>query len=293
MSIERLKELLRERGAEAGSASVEARRKGMEAVAFPVAADVAVEETKAGGLRAEWLRAPGASDDRSVLYLHGGGYVIGSIVTHRALAGEISRESGARVLLVDYRLAPEHPHPAAVDDAVTSYRWLLGRSAEAGRTAICGDSAGGGLTAACLVAAREAALPMPGAAVCISPWSDLTCSAGSYGSRAALDPMIQSGGIEEMAAHYLQGTSPDAPLASPNFADLAGLPPLLIHVGSDEVLHDDAVGLHERARAHGVESTLEVWEGMIHVWHAFHPMLDEGKRGIQRVGEFLRETWGR
>ncbi len=290
MSIEKLKRILRERSTPTNAeTSLADRRGGMEASSFPVAPDIDVKPIEAAGLRAEWLRAPGAEEDRAILYLHGGGYIVGSIVTHRALAGEISRAAGAQVLLIDYRLAPEHPHPAAVEDAVAAYRFLLEQ--EPTRTAIAGDSAGGGLAVASLVALRERGLSLPDAAVCISPWSDLTCSAESYRTRADLDPMIQSAGIAEMANAYLQGTPAETPTASPNFADLEGLPPLLIHAGTDEVLHDDAVGLHERAKAAGVESTLEIWEGMIHVWHAFHPMLEEGERAIERVGAFLRETW--
>ena len=235
--------------------------------------------------------APGVQDGRAILYLHGGGYVIGSLNTHRALAGEVSRAAQAPVLLIDYRLAPEHPFPAAVDDGVAAYRWLLDQGFAPEHTAIAGDSAGGGLTMAVLLAARDQGLPMPGAGVCISPWVDMTCSNDSYTTRADADPMVGSAGITQMAAMYLNDTEPTNPLASPNFADLSGLPPLLIHVGTDEVLHDDSVALDARATAAGVDSTLEVWDGMIHVWHAFYPMLPEGKEGIERVGDFLRRQW--
>ncbi|HAM46282.1 MAG TPA: alpha/beta hydrolase, partial [Alphaproteobacteria bacterium] len=235
--------------------------------------------------------APGADSEHAILYLHGGGYVIGSLVTHRALAGEISRAAKAKVLLVDYRLAPENPYPAAVEDGVAAYKWLLEQGYTAQKTAIAGDSAGGGLTAATLVALRDEGGPLPGAAVCISPWSDLTCSHETYQTRAEADPMIQQPGIADMAGAYLQGADAKSPTASPNYADLTGLPPLLIHVGDAEVLLGDSLDLHEKAKACGVDSTLEVWDEMIHVWHAFHPMLDEGKQAIEGIGVFLRDKW--
>lgn len=292
MSIGELKQRIRANRLPPGTTvSVAKRRAAMEAVAFRVAPEIEVESVTAGGLQAEWLRAPQIPGPHAVLYLHGGGYVMGSCNTHRALCGAISRAAGAAVLLPEYRLAPEAAFPAAVDDAVASYQWLLDQGHVPAQLAIAGDSAGGGLTAATLIALRDRSLPMPAAAVCISPWSDLTCSAGTYRTRAEADPMIAPADIVEMAAHYLQGADPESPLASPNFGDLRALPPLLIHVGEDEVLLDDAMQLHERATAAGVASTLEVWDDMIHVWHAFHPLLAQGREGVARVGSFLREQW--
>ena len=289
--IAKLKRILREKALPPGTqVSLEQRRKGMEKVAFKVADDVRVEEVRVADRTAEWLRAPGIQEGRAILYLHGGGYVMGSPHTHRALAGEIARAARAAVLLVDYRLAPESPFPAAVEDGVASLRWLLAQDFAPRHLAIAGDSAGGGLTVATLVSARDQRLPMPGAAVCISPWSDLTCSNESYKTRADADPMVTPD-IRNMANLYLQGADPKNPLASPNFANLRSLPPLLIHVGRDEVLLDDSVKLDQKATADGVDSTLEIWEDMIHVWHAFHPMLPEGKQAIVRVGSFLRERW--
>ncbi len=193
--------------------------------------------------------------------------------------------------MLDYRLAPEAPFPAAVEDGVSGYRWLLEQGFPPAQIAIGGDSAGGGLVVAMLVSARNQGLAMPQAAVCISPWSDMMCSNDSFRTRDAADPMVKHAGITQMAALYLSGADPQDPLASPNFADLTGLPPMLIHVGSDETLHDDAIDLDRKAKADGVQSTLEVWDDMIHVWHAFHPILPEGKEGIERVGEFLRQQW--
>ncbi len=290
--IAKLKRILREKAVSIDTPlSVDERRQTMEATSFKVQGDIAIETLTVADRDAEWLRAPGIQDGRAILYLHGGGYVIGSINTHRALAGEVSRAAQAAVLLIDYRLAPEHPFPAAVEDGVVAYRWLLDQGFAPEHMAIAGDSAGGGLTMAVLLAARDRGLPMPGAGVCMSPWVDMTCSNDSYTTRAVADPMVGSAGITQMAAMYLHGAEPTTSLASPNFADLSGLPPLLIHVGTDEVLHDDSVALDARAKAAGVDSTLEVWDGMIHVWHAFHPMLPEGKEGIERVGDFLRRQW--
>ena len=290
--IEKLQRVLRERATDPSAPiKVAERRAFMEKMSFQVADDIDVETVQAAGIDAEWLRAPGARADRAILYLHGGGYVIGSPHTHRALGGEISRAAQAAVLMLDYRLAPEAPFPAAVEDGVSGYLWLLEQGFAPAQLAMGGDSAGGGLVVATLVSARDQGLAMPGAAVCISPWGDMTCSHASYRTRHDADPIVKHAGITQMATLYLNGADPRDPLASPNFADLTGLPPMLIHVGSAETLHDDAIALDRKAQADGVQSTLEVWEDMIHVWHAFHPMLPEGKDGITRVGEFLRQQW--
>lgn len=290
--IVKLKRILREKALPAGAEiTMEQRRKGMEKVAFKAADDIKVENVTVAGRPAEWLRAPGVQASHALLYFHGGGYVMGSPNTHRSMCGEISRAAQAPVLLVDYRLAPEHPFPAAVEDGVASYRWLLEQGFPARQLAIAGDSAGGGLTMATLVSARDHKLPMPAAAVPISPWCDMTCTNESYTTRAEADPMVTGTDIGLMAKCYLKDTDPKNPIASPNFASLTGLPPLLIHVGRDEVLLDDSITLHDKATAAGVESTLEIWDDMIHVWHVFHPMLPEGKQAIIRVGDFLRAHW--
>jgi phosphinothricin tripeptide acetyl hydrolase len=257
--------------------------------AFPTPPDVKVEHVTAPTAPAEWLRPPAADPGRVVLYLHGGGYVIGSPRSHRHLAAAIAGAARASALLLDYRLAPEHPYPAAVEDATSAYRWLLDQAVAPGRIVIAGDSAGGGLTVAALLALREARVPLPAAGVCISPWVDLTCGADTYRTKAAVDPIVTRAGVAQMAQAYLGATPPRSPLASPLFADLRGLPPLLIHVGSEEVLLDDARQLAERARAAGVETSLEVYERMIHVWHWFLPMLDEAQSAVEAIGRFVRE----
>jgi len=255
---------------------------------FKTPADVRVEAVPAGGVPSEWLVPAGARTDAAVLYLHGGGYVIGSPRSHRHVAAAVAAAAGIAALLPDYRLAPEHPFPAAVDDAVAAYGWLLDRGIAPGRIAVAGDSAGGGLTVATLLALRERGRPLPAAGVCISPWVDLTCSGASYATRAAVDPMVTRDGVAEMARQYLAGADAKTPLASPLHADLAGLPPLLIQVGSDEVLLDDSTQLGAQARAAGVDAEVEVWPDMIHVWHWFLPMLDEAQRAVERIGEFVK-----
>jgi monoterpene epsilon-lactone hydrolase len=259
---------------------------------FPTPPDVAVEAVTAPERPAEWLRPPGARTDAALLYLHGGGYVIGSPRSHRHLAAAIARAAGTAALLVDYRLAPEHPFPAALDDAVAAYRWLLGRGLAPSRVVVAGDSAGGGLTVATLLALRDRGLPRPAGGACISPWVDLTCSGATYATKATVDPIVTRESVEMMAQAYAGAGDPKAPLLSPLYADLRGLPPLLVQVGSDEVLLDDSLGLGERARAAGVDVTVEEWPAMIHVWHWFLPMLAEAERAVGVIGNFVRTRLG-
>jgi epsilon-lactone hydrolase len=261
-----------------------------EELAVPPAADVQCERINAGGVDAEWVCAPGAASDRFVLYLHGGGYVIGSVKTHRDLMARISRAAQARVLGLNYRLAPEHPFPAAVDDAVAGYRWLLAQGTKPGRIAIAGDSAGGGLAAATLVAIRDAKLPTPGAGVMLSPWVDLEAIGQSMTTKSKADPVVQKEGLLGMAAAYLQGKDAHTPLAAPLYADLKGLPPLLIQVGDAETLLDDSTRFEARAKSARVSTKLEVWPEMIHVWQIFASFLPEGQEAIEGIGKFVREN---
>lgn len=264
-------------------------RESFEAMlgAIPVPDDVVFESATLGGVPARWSSTPGAAEERVLVYLHGGGYLLGSSLGYRALFSALARAAGARGLALDYRLAPEHPFPAAVDDAVSGYRALLGQGIEAGNIAIAGDSAGGGLTVAMLVAARDAGLPMPAAAVAISPWVDMEATGASMASKAASDPSLNREGLLAMAGTYLNGASPRSALAAPLYADLAGLPPLLIQVGSAEVLLDDATRLAARAGGADVEVQLEIWPRMPHVWHGFAFALSEGRDAIQRAGAFI------
>ena len=269
---------------------IEERRKLMElaSAAAHIPEGIAVEAADAGGTPAEWLRPEGAPADRTILYLHGGGYTMGSLVTHRQMVACIAKAAAVSVLSLDYRLAPEHPFPAAVEDAAAAYRLLLKQGFAPEKIAIAGDSAGGGLTMATLVMLRDSGDPLPAAAICLSPLTDLTCSSETYSANAATEAMIAEDMIKEMAAMYLQGRDPKTPLASPIFADLTGFPPILIQVGSEEVLLGDSLALDRKAKACGVDSTLEIWQDMIHVWQAFSPILTEGRDAIARIGEFYR-----
>ncbi len=255
---------------------------------FPTPDDVVHERLDAAGVPAEWSDAPGTAADRAILYLHGGGYVIGSIASHRHLVAALARAAGARALSLGYRLAPEHPFPAAVEDAVAGYRFLLASGFSPAKIALAGDSAGGGLTVASLVAIRDAGLPQPACGFCISPWVDLEGLGASMTSKAAADPMVQHEGLGGMAQAYLAGASPRTPLAAPLHADLKGIAPLLIHVGSAETLLDDSTRLAAAAAAADVDVRLESWPGMIHVWHFFHTMLGEGREAIEVAGGYIR-----
>jgi len=273
----------------AKATDMKSMRAVMEKIAMPAPADVKCIPVNAGGVPAEWIVAPGAAEDRFLLYLHGGGYVLGSINTHREMISRLSRAAGVRALALDYRLAPENPFPAAVDDATAAYRWLLSQGAKPERTAIAGDSAGGGLTLAALVAIRDAKLPLPGVGVCLSPWTDMEGVGASMMSKAKEDPVVQKEGLLGMAKLYLGGADTKSPLAAPLHADLRGLPPLLIQVGSAETLLDDSTRVAERAKAAGVKVDLEVWNEMIHVWQLFAPILPEGQEAIAKIGTFIRE----
>jgi acetyl esterase/lipase len=256
---------------------------------IPEPEGVAFEPVSAGGVAAFWSKAAGEAQDRVLLYLHGGGYVIGDPWNYRPLWSAIARACGARGLGLDYRLAPEHPFPAAVDDAVTAYRWLLEQGFAPDRIVLAGDSAGGGLSVAAMVKARREGLAMPAAALLISPWADLAMAGGSIAAKAAEDPSLTLEGLKNCARQYLAGTPAGEGLASPIHADLQGLPPLLIQVGSAEILLDDAVRLAGAAGAAGVDTRLEIWPRMPHVWHGFGFMLDEGLAAIGRAGRFLEE----
>ncbi len=255
---------------------------------FPVAADVSVEHVSIAKASGDWLATPSASADRAVLYLHGGAYVLCSAFAYREMTSRIARAAAARTLVLDYRLAPEHPFPAAVDDAVAAYSYILAQGFRPSNIAIAGDSAGGGLTLAALVSLRDTGVPLPACAVCISPWIDLECTGGTMETKAAVDPLCTRESLLEEAGLYLAGGNPRNPLASPLYAELKGLPPLLIQVGTEETLLDDAIRLDARAKNGSVTVTLEVFEDMPHVWHVFASYLPEAQQAINQIGEFVR-----
>jgi acetyl esterase/lipase len=274
--------------------SVAERRARLDAIgeAYRPAADIRLEPVSADGVPAEWSIAPGAESGRVLLYLHGGGFSAGSIVSHRAMVTEAGRSAQARTLAIDYRRTPEHPFPAALEDTLRAYQWLLAQGVRPERIAVGGDSAGGGLTIALMLALRERGLPLPACGWCISPWVDMEATGGSYADKAAVDPMISREYIQELAGWYLGGAAPATPLAAPIHADLRGLPPLLIQVGSAETLFDDSVRLAARAGAADVRVTLEVWPQMIHAWPLFHQQLTDGRRAIVAAGAFIRAVTG-
>jgi epsilon-lactone hydrolase len=256
---------------------------------FPPPADLKIQPVNTGGVPAEWVIPPGATAGRTILYFHGGGYVVGGPKGYREMVSHIARAAQAQALVLDYRLAPEHPHPAAVEDAVAAYRWLLESGVEPGRTVLAGDSAGGGLTVATLVALRARGNPLPAAGVCLSPWVDMEITGKSMDTNADADPLVKRDVVANMATAYLQGQDPRTPLASPLHAQLEGMSPLLIQVGTAETLLDDATRLAERARSAGVDVTLESWPDMIHVWQWFGSFLPEARQAIDRIGEFIRQ----
>ncbi|MGG3564670.1 alpha/beta hydrolase [Neobacillus rhizosphaerae] len=268
-------------------ANIETARQGLEALSAltPVAQDITVEKVEIEGIPAEWVNAPNAMEDRVFLYLHGGAYIMGSCNTHRYLASKLSRSTAARVLVPEYRLAPEHPFPAAIEDAVRVYRWLLNSGVSSKNIVIGGDSAGGGLTLATLLSLKDAGDPLPALAVLLSPWTDMEGTGESMVTRAEADPWLSPDATRLTPALYIRDLDPRHPLVSPIYADLTGLPSLLVHVGNDEILLSDAARLVDRARAAGVEVNFKVWDDMWHVFQTF--AIPEGQQAIDEIGEFV------
>ncbi len=260
------------------------------AAAFVAPPGLRIEQDELGGIPVEWILPDGADEAPVLFHLHGGGYVLGNPAGSRPFTTAFALKAHARVVSADYRLAPENPFPAAVQDSVAAYRGLLERI-PARRVSIGGESAGGGLAVATLLAARAGNLPLPSSAVLVSPWTDLTCTAETFNTKAYVDPLLTRRALKEMADAYVPESSARLPLASPLFGDLSGLPPMLIHAGSEEVLLDDAKNLHRRALLHGVDAQIEIWHRMIHVWHMFHPMLAEGDVAIRKLAEFACAHW--
>jgi epsilon-lactone hydrolase len=254
----------------------------------PLAADVTTRQDTLGGVPVVAVDAAGTEPRGLVVYFHGGGYALGSAAATAGLASEVARCAGARVISVDYRLAPEHPYPAAVDDALAAWRGLLEAGQDTAETAFAGESAGGGLALAALLAARDAGLPLPSSAMLMSPWADLTLAGPSMTGKAGADPALTAAGLRRRALEYAAGQDLAQPLISPVFGNLAGLPPLLIQAGSDEILLDDATRLAARAASSDVAVTLQVTPGVPHVFQGFAAVLDEGAAALASAGAFLR-----
>jgi acetyl esterase/lipase len=285
--IDAVRELLRSKPR---PTSFPERRQRLDAIGStsPLAGDIGLEPIDANGVAAEWSLAPGSDPSKVLLFFHGGGYCSGSIVSHRGMVTEAGRAAQARTLAVGYRLAPEHPFPAAIEDARSAYRFLLDQGVAPSKIAIGGDSAGGGLTLALMTSVRDAREPLPACAWLVSPWVDLRMSGANLAEKAAIDPLISKPYLEELASAYLAGADPANPLVSPLNADLAGLPPLLVQVGSAETLLDDAVRIARRAGAADVRVNLEIWPHMIHAWHLWAAQLEAGRRAIASGGAFIR-----
>jgi len=274
--------------------TLEMQRSGMDAFGemSPLPPGVTKEEIDIDGVPAERLTPAGAVEGRALIYLHGGGYCLGSPRSHRAMAARLADQAKAVTIVPDYRLAPEAPFPAGIEDALKTYRYLLNEGYQPHRIAIAGDSAGGGLTLATALAARDAGLPQPGCLFLISPWADLGQHGASYERMAALDPMITAAGSKQSALDYAVGADLNHPHISPARADLTGLPPMLIHVGQAEVLLSDSVTLAQQAGMCGVRVRLEVWPEMIHVWHIFHDMLGAARTATTQGAHWMAEQLG-
>jgi len=272
---------------------LEAQRRATSSVALglpssPLYRETRFERVDADGVPGEWLLRGDASDGRVVLYLHGGGYGLGSVDTHRDLVARLCRAARASALSVEYRLAPEAPFPAQVEDATRAYRWLVRQGVSPRRIVIVGDSAGGGLTLAALVLLRDAGDALPAAGVCLSPWVDLEALGATMDENARFD-YISRRAIHQYTSRFVDPRDVRHPLAAPLYADLRGLPPLLIQAGSAEVLLDDSRRIAARARDAGVDVTLRVWEDMIHVWQLFAFLVPQGAAAIEEIGDFVRE----
>lgn len=255
--------------------------------AFKIPRDVRITPGEAGGVRGEWVEAS-RDGEGQMLYLHGGGYFAMSPETHRPITAAFARQ-GFRVFAPDYRLAPEHPFPAAIEDATACYRGLLSTGANERTLVVAGDSAGGGLSLSLLLSLRDAAAPLPSACMLFSPWTDLAATGASIRSNDRRCALFFGDGIASAARHYLGNSDPKNPLASPLYADLRELPPLLIHVGENEVLLDDSTRLAERARAAGSSATIKIWPVVPHDWQLV-PTIPEARQSLQQAGDFLRSA---
>ena len=249
---------------------------------------VQIEPTWLEGLQCGWFNPARPAPDAVLLYLHGGAYTAGSLVSHQGVVGNLAASCGLRTIFPEYRLAPEYPFPAAVEDSLLIYRRLLADGVAPHRLVLGGESAGGGLTVAVLLAVRDAGLPLPAAAFVLSPWTDLAATGESLQTRARYDPWLKPEGVIPTAAFYLGKDSPTNPLISPLYGDLTGLPPLLIHVGDYEILLDDSIRLAAKARAAGVDVTLRVWEGMWHVFQNLADRVPEARQSVEEVGAWVQ-----
>ncbi|MGB7538860.1 MAG: alpha/beta hydrolase [Anaerolineales bacterium] len=278
-----------------GKSGTIAEQRGMTDVAarlLRTPGGVAIQKARAGTVPGEWIVPKDSPADRALLYMHGGGFIFGSLATHRALIARLADSAGIRAFSVEYRLAPEHPFPAALDDSLEAYRGLVQDGITPDKIIVAGDSAGGNLALALILSLKKAGDALPAAAVCISPVTDMLWTGSSMRTKAGVDPIFPEGGSSPMGtsihADYIRSADPRDPLISPLYGDMRGMPPVLLHVGEDEVLLDDSARLAERVRAAGGHAELVVWSGMWHVFQVFAPFVPEAAQSIRQMGEFIR-----
>ncbi|BBO81550.1 hypothetical protein DSCO28_21160 [Desulfosarcina ovata subsp. sediminis] len=271
--------------------SIDKARKDMEKMArfSKLPPHTQVEKVTLNGIPAEWVYANTAREDRAILFLHGGGYNLCSPNTHREIGAHISKASGAKLLLIDYRLAPEHPFPAALEDALSAYRWLINQGLPGKSIAIAGDSAGGGLALSTAISIRDAGDPLPSSIACISPWTDLVFTGNSIKTNSEIDPLVDAPAGKVMAENYIGDNDPHNPGISPLYADLKGLPPLLIHVGTDELLLDDSKRVAKKAEDAGVNVTLKIYDKLWHVFHLNLKAMPEARAAVAEFAAFIKK----
>jgi len=290
--IKRISEMVRQNSKVVAKQRVEESRAGFEqfAAMFQVAKDVKIDNVDVNGVSAVWISTPEAVEENVVLYFHGGGYVFGSINTHKEFMSRISRVSNSRVLLIDYRRAPENPFPAALEDAITAYKWLIdSEGIKPENLIIGGESAGGGLTLATLLKLRDTGIPLPAAALVLSPWADLDMTGETIRTKARVDPLANPSDLFFLASLYVGEDDPKNPYISPLYGDLKGLSPMIIQVGSAEILLSDAERIAERAKAADVDVILDIWEDMIHMFQMFALWSPEGQKATEKLGKFIQK----
>ena len=290
--IKRISEMVRQNSKVVAKQRVEESRAGFEqfAAMFQVAKDVKIDNVDVNGVSAVWISTPEAVEENVVLYFHGGGYVFGSINTHKEFMSRISRVSNSRVLLIDYRRAPENPFPAALEDAITAYKWLIdSEGIKPENLIIGGESAGGGLTLATLLKLRDTGIPLPAAALLLSPWADLDMTGETIRTKARVDPLANPSDLFFLASLYVGEDDPKNPYISPLYGDLKGLSPMIIQVGSSEILLSDAERIAERAKAADVDVILDIWEDMIHMFQMFALWSPEGQKATEKLGKYIQK----
>ena len=284
--------LMKRSGRALSIAQIRSRFARMQRLVPPPPRGTTTRRVDARGVAGDVVTTRASLPGRHLLYLHGGAYTVGAPRLYRHFTWRIADAARARVLVIDYRLAPEHPFPAALDDAVAAWRWLLDGGAQPAAMTMAGDSAGGGLALAAMLKLRDEGLPLAAAAAVMSPWTDLALTAASFRDNAGSDPMMIAEDVPRFAAAYLGGTDARNPYASPLYADLRGLPPTMIQAGGDEILRDDAVRIAEKMRAAGCDVELQVWPAMPHTWQLLAPVLPEAREAIDEIARFFAQRLG-